>query len=507
MALVLLAALALCTVSLTTTNYIDPLNYSAQHILSQRDSLWFNLAVTFAAIVLLRLVWYVRVPDRFVRWASAVCLMLLAAAGAAWVVLAKAVPMSDQGVLYESACAIVNGDFSALQDTGSYEFFYFVRFPFQFGFLSYLELLVRVFGERGTLIVGPVLNVLMLISGYAAILLTTRRLFGDNRVTLLTLLFLCACVQPLLACSLLYGLIPALACSMWGILFAVRFLQTGRKREILWAALLCALAVYMKPNAWIFAAAIAATLVLHAIRARGWTPVLAAAAVLLACVPLPKLAQASYESRIGVSFGAGYPMASWMAMGMQESWMACGWYNGYSKEMYYTYGMDVDACRERNIEDIEASLKLFRSDPAYTYWFYQEKFASQWNEPTFESVWASCVCESYGERPKIVTSMSDGRWPGVLYEKATNYSVQLLYTGFLLSACVLLRRRKTEQLIYPIAILGGILFHLLFEANAKYALSYAPLFCPLAAYGILLFGNGLRERALGMLRRGKAARQ
>ena len=56
----------------------------------------------------------------------------------------------------------------------------------------------------------------------------------------------------------------------------------------------------------------------------------------------------------------------------------------------------------------------------------------------------------------------------------------------------MLRRRSTEQLILPVAIVGGILFHLLFEANAKYALSYLPLFLPYAAYGILTFGINTR---------------
>jgi hypothetical protein len=203
---------------------------------------------------------------------------------------------------------------------------------------------------------------------------------------------------------------------------------------------------------------------------------------------MPKIVQSAYESRIGTSVGEGYPMSSWMAMGMQESWMACGWYNGYSQEMYHTYGTDIDAIKQRNVEDISERLDVFTEDPAYAYWFYQDKFSSQWNESTFESIWVSVVCEPVGERGVLYTSMYDGRWPGVIYEKAMNYVLQFIYAGFLLSVFILLKKRKTEQLVFPIIILGGILFHLLFEANVKYTLSYLPLFAPLAAYGILTFG-------------------
>ena len=93
----------------------------------------------------------------------------------------RATPISDQQVLFSSALNLVKGDYSALQDTTGYEYFYFVRFPFQLGFLSILEGMVRTFGERGTLVAAPILNVLLLMSGYAALLMTTDRLFGDLR--------------------------------------------------------------------------------------------------------------------------------------------------------------------------------------------------------------------------------------------------------------------------------------------------------------------------------------
>jgi len=320
----LVCALALFITSLTTTNYIDPTAYEAQHILSRPDSILLNLAVAVVAVALFRVLRVTKLPDWFVKGATCVCLIALALVGIAWSFMMKAIPVSDQNVLFTSAVNLVKGDFSALQDTTGYEYFYFVRFPFQIGFLSYLELLVRAVGEQGTLILAPVLNVLMLVSGYAALLITTRRLFHDNRVTFLTLLLLCICVQPVLACTWIYGLIPALALTLWGVYFAVRFLQTNRLPNLIPTALFCAFAVYMKPNAWIGAVAVAAALLLHALKTRGWKPAVAAVLLLALCYPLPKIAQAVYEERIGVSFGKVYPMSSWMAMGMRDRRMAAG---------------------------------------------------------------------------------------------------------------------------------------------------------------------------------------
>ena len=194
-----------------------------------------------------------------------------------------------------------------------------MRFPFQFGFLSYLELLVRVFGEKGTLLAAPILNVLLLVSGYAALLRTTQRLFSDSRVTLLTLFLLCIYVQPLLACTLIYGLIPALAGSLWAVLFAVRFVQTGKKRES--PGPLAARSPRMKPNAWIVAAAVAVVFALRA-HTRGWVPLVAASR---RCCCLRAAAQngtGGVQARIGVSWqgvpdgeldGHGHARTGWAA--------------------------------------------------------------------------------------------------------------------------------------------------------------------------------------------------
>jgi len=107
-----------------------------------------------------------------------------------------------------------------------------------------------------------------------------------------------------------------------------------------------------------------------------------------------------------------------------------------------------------------------------------------------ESLWIAVVTTPYGnaERSELAQSFYDGRWPGAMLEKEMNYMQQVVYAGFALGLIVMLRKRESGQMIFPITILGGILFHLLFEANSKYTLTYLPMFLPIAAYGILMFG-------------------
>jgi hypothetical protein len=69
----------------------------------------------------------------------------------------------------------------------------------------------------------------------------------------------------------------------------------------------------------------------------------------------------------------------------------------------------------------------------------------------------------------------------------------LIYGGGVLGTLALFRRRIDTMLILPLAILGGVLYHLISEAQSRYTLNYLPLFAPLAAYGILAFGTGLKR--------------
>ena len=76
------------------------------------------------------------------------------------------------------------------------------------------------------------------------------------------------------------------------------------------------------------------------------------------------------------------------------------------------------------------------------------------------------------------------------------FELILLYGGFLLGAALLLRSGTEARLILPLIVLGGVLYHLIFEAQSRYALSYLPLIAPIAAYGLVsAWPAGWRKRA------------
>ena len=479
----LLFSLALVYLSQTSTNLIDPTASVGRTIFIPVDPIVLNLAVTLVAIALFRVLRIARPPEWLVNGATVVCLFALGIAGILWTFLVQAKPTSDAALFCSNAAQLAKGARSSLLNSNSYDYFFFASAPNRLGFLLYLETLMRMLGEEGTWVFAPVINVILLVFGYGAVLRTTRLMYDDHRITFLTLLLLCACVQPLLACAVIGGSIPSLALALWGVYFAARFLQDGRIHEIPLFTLFFAFAVLLDAGAWFLVAAVAAVLLFKALRTRGAKSLLAAAILLALCLSLPAVVQASFEARLGVTLGKGYSLSSRLA---------AGWHDDFNAEMYEAYGADFERIDEQSRKELASLNSAWKEAPAEAAQSYLLRLAGQWNEPTFGSLQAATASESYGERAQFVRDLGEGREPYLSLVEALDFDLQIVYVGLALALLVLLRKHHPEQLIFPLALLGSAGYHLTIGGYAIGVVTVLPLLAPLAAQGILSFGVNTR---------------
>ena len=488
---VLLFALALAVSCLFVSATVDTEDYAALKIRLLTENAWVNLLVSVAGLVLCSLIVRARVTRRGVCLFSAAMLAALAAMAGAYIVSVNAHAESDGDVLLQIAQLLAEGDTAQLSQSGAYFHYYLVRFPYQCGLLSIYEVLVRIFGATPALAVARLLNLGLLLSAYAALLMTTQRLFHDEWVTLLTAVFMCLCLQPVVSTTFVYGLIPALALSIWALYFVVRYLQTAKKRNIIPAAVLLMLAVYLRSNTWIVIVAVVAVLLIAAIRAKKFAPVLLGLLIVLLALPLPKLAQQYYETRLDTSFGTGYPKSYWMAMSLQKGQKEAGWHvHDYQIEMEQTYGEDVAAIDARAKQDIRAGIARLLTPPSRLCVYLYDKLVSQWNEPTFLSIWITKSVKAYEEPGALAKAVYNDQTEAA-FRQSEGYVLRVLYAGFCVGGFALLRRREPERLLLPLVIFGGALFHLIFEAKSQYVIEYLPLIWPIAALGIVSLGRRL----------------
>lgn len=258
------------------------------------------------------------------------------------------------------------------------------------------------------------------------------------------------------------------------------------------------------------------------------------------------LVQKCYEKKAGNTLSSGVTAMSYLAMGMQEASRGCGWYNGFNIDTYDTAGMDTAIANEISRLAIDERLTYFREHPGYTADFYLHKHLSQWADGTYASRQATLA--TYGGRSAFFKEVYEGSLSGGYIEWCNAWQNVLYLGVLVFCIDSLKKRRKSkvvghmadqtagqhgadqlgadrhgadrhgadqldaDQLgadqhgadqhgadwhgadrlgadrlyVYVglIAVLGGFLFHIFWEANSRYIFSYSLLLMPYCGAGV-----------------------
>ena len=466
------------------------------------ESFWLNLGllVAFVAVALLCWILSQKVPFHILLAAVGT---VVAAVGILYLVGAASSPSADSKYVTDAAAQAALGNyFDTVKTDGATRRpiadIYFVQYPFQLGYVFFCEILIRLFQAHSWyvgLLAG--VNLICLLGAEAAVADTVRRLFGEQagRITLLLFLF---CLQPICFTTFLYGNIPSFAFAVGGIWLMVLFSQKRRWYFAAGCAFSFALSVCIKFNSIITVVAMAAVCIILALHRRRWSFLLLAAGTVGLSLLCKELCVLQYEWRTGLEFGSGIPLTAWLAMGLQSSaYRGPGQYNGYTVSIFAQNNYDSAATSEVALQEIRNRLAAFSEDPVAARAFFREKFLTQWNETSYQSLWNTEVRgKGWGDLRGLADLLCgektvDGK---TVYEDGITKRFMDVYTQgvfvFATGGCVhlaLRHRDRAEMAIFPLILFGGMLYHLLWEAKSQYALTY--LFClvPLAAVGLCAF--------------------
>lgn len=455
----------------------------AEHVTRQRDSLWLNLFLVAGLLALLRLLLRFE-KSLSLSWCTGILLGLVFAVGTAWSFSIRVLPRADAWACYDTAVRLAAGEPVALLD-------YYRLYPFQAGYTLYCELFVRLFAGQAIPAIGCA-NALLLALSYGAVLALLWDSRRSRRLQLCAMVLLALMIQPLFYIPFVYGTVPGLALSLWAVVPVQRWVRQRRWWQLPVSAVLCALAVALKPNSWIMVIALFLVLALYCLSTRrfGWlAPALAL--LLVPILVLPGL-QKGFEARIGERLGKGTPQAAWLAMGLQEGPRAAGWYNGYTGALLERHDFDPEAAGAQVREDIRERLTAFAATPAYGASFFHNKMVSQWGETTFESFLISGAVKFTQEPPALIQQITAGEATPGLQRYMDGFTI-LLYLGFATGLMLWVfgkaaSKRPWEEVfafgVLVVAIFGGWLYHMLFEAKSQYLVIYLPMMVPFAALAL-----------------------
>lgn len=444
------------------------------------DNVIWNLAAAAAGLVFF---YFIRRPLQRVPafWLELGLCVYVLAFGTVWVLSAQSAPTFDSFTVTDAAARAAAGDLSGIDSD------YFRYYPFQLGYVLFSEGLIRLLGLSGNFLALEVLNVVFLAAAYMAILKCAALVSGNEEMVKLSAVLLAGCLPAVLFCTFLYGNIPGFAFAMLSVLAFLLFFKKNRWYHGVLSAVLLGISVCIKLNNLIFFVAMAIVTVVNLFRTKrelllraGYLILAAAMAVGLKSLPI-----AVYESRAGISLGDGIPMVSWLAMGLSESPIEDGWYSeDYTVGNFNENGRDPNAAAGDSLATIRERLSTFLQDPAYAIEFFFCKTASQWNEPSYQSLWTNEVRDHYAQ-PGALAEFVLGKGEYTVKGYMDLYQ-QFVFAGTALAAFFCFRRKELGISLFLLVLLGGFAYHLLFEAKSQYAMTYFVLMVPLAAYGFSL---------------------
>lgn len=393
-----------------------------------------------------------------------------------WIFSAQIVPASDQARLLDVAVQLREGNAAAFMPGG-----YLYWYPNQYGMVLLCYVLQGVFGTQ-TFLAAQVLNCLCLPVIFLSLRCICIGLFASRRAADASTLAAVAFVPLTFYATLVYGTLPGLALALAGLALLYGYFAHGGKWRAPLGGLCMAFAVMCKNNYLIFLVGYVLLLLLDALLRKKAASLLWAAVAVVLALWSGTLTDNMMYALSRTPRADGVPAAAWVAMGLQESDAAPGWYNGYNLWLYEQNGGDGQAAAQQASENIRERLDSMRENPAYALDFFNKKIGSQWQEPTFESVNVQQTRESAIEQGRIVRSVLT---EGALLNRALtfylNIFITLAYVGALL--CVLLRRDDVFALGLLIIALGGFLFHIAWEAKSQYVFVYLVLLLPYAVMG------------------------
>ena len=397
-----------------------------------------------------------------------------------WICQHDTLTVADQAYVHQGAVSLALEDGSFLKDS------YFWYYPHQYSMVVLFSLAVSVFGR--SLAVIQVANILSTGCFVWFGSKLVQRIFQSEQISAV-FLFLCMSCFPLVFYSpFIYGDIISTGMIMMMMSCAVEYKYTGKTKDAFLLALAALTALMARKNSLI--ALIAVFLVFTVLafdkKIRSRCLVIDGLMVLVTLLVL-KGVPFYVEQKIQAPLSEGVPPAAFVTMGLSDSALGPGWYNGYVAEIPSRFGFDEEQIGIQAKEELKEKIHEMVQDPSGSMDFFARKIGSEWADPSFQSL-----------------SMNNYFGPDQFAMPYAVYHEEKIYRNLLsimnvMQSCVYLcalastvlmiikDRKKPDlllRLLPMVLFLGGFLFHLGWEAKGRYCFPYYLMLFPYAAYGL-----------------------
>ena len=516
---------ALAVTSLILSAHLIPGQY-------ELEFWWFQSPfVLIISVLIFALIYYARrkniVEKINLRIVAIVVFAYMIISGFVWILITNVWPEWDSAFLFTAAkyyldpnqtpvnCAVDTSQLAFIICPGGY----LTRFPFQMPLAFLIKLLIAAFGSNAYFIF-EVLNIVcsavtgVLIAYYANIL------FKNKSVTLLSLLLYALFLPMIFYTTFAYGNTLCLPFVFGALILHAKNIRTGSWWQAIASMICMFFAMLLKSTMAYCLLAMIVVWIISALKSKKFKHAVCVL-IALACFMSNNIAVSAISSSFNQNAKNGLPSTVWIAMGTDPVRKIGpnnpGWYSGYPASF------DVKTYNKENIKKdstwrLANNIKHFVNNPSDALSFFTKKLASEWLEPTYESLLASSW-RWRGPSGQALLSRKMNRYLRSLYEGKLGVVVFTFLDAlqFMLAAfvavflCVMLHKRKMlskkdicglefekdssngllgklsdipcEYLTSFVIVCGMLVLYLMWEAQAQYILPAYLLIIPYAARG------------------------
>ena len=399
--------------------------------------------------------------------------------------------VNDSKTLDNIINQFVDGDYLSLTEPGGYLFVW----PFQLGYVAFGQLMVSIFGKSNYFAWDMVQLLSILVTVYLIYKLSWE-FFEDEEVCGIVSLLSCGALFFYNYVTYIYGDIISMAPQTLALYMMVLYVKRNKKLYGFISAVSIAAAILIKTNCEITLIALLMILFLSTIDSsaesvkKKLVQNIVIAVVMILLVFASKAAIDNYFCKLtGLDkIPPGSPSWSHIAMGLQESELEDGWFNGYNYKVFEENNYDSEATAIAAKENIMETLGDFARRPLHGARFLVRKFVTQWADSVCISTHnLDLVSRHVDDQPAIADYLVFGSpYGSPVLIWVMNVFMPICYVGVIIYLLGILRGRKasSSEMLFLILIFGGIVFHEFWEGSSRYIMRYYIYYLPFGAYGL-----------------------
>ena len=456
------------------------------------DSLPVNVAGVLLIVLIFMCIHFL--PEISVRVAHTGALILSALSSIIsyiWIHSSATTPFADQLQICLAASAINRGDYSMLEKGA-----YLAKWPQNLGITTFLRVLFALFGDWNTFPfkIFAALMVFPLVYGISRI---TVHFSKSEKLGLVSAFAIFACIPVYFYTSFIYGEIISTSFAVMAVWSFLRSLDKPGPLNYFLMVFFTFAAVCFRKNTLIIFLALLVVCLLKLFFENGKKRIIAILAMIIAGMILPSVVnKIIYSGHISPD-AKPIPAILYVQMGLNMTegpgCYGYGWYDNSIQTVFEECGYSQENASSVAKEMIRERIGDFCGNIPGMADFYKIKISTQWNAPMYQSIVMNNKFV-WNDQNDLAKTIYNNKTVWNVMDNYMNIYQLFAYLGILLAGVFMIKNfREASGLTCMIAVFGGFLFSVIWEAKTRYVFPYLLLMIPNAVIGMYLLSGMIRD--------------